>query len=191
MHCLNLPSCRWQAGHGLFFYFFLSLLIFILMPKPLAQTSFSRETTDVGECLRGAHPHLLLLPVYSQSACSSQWHPRQQTRCCLANGALIALLASLPVGLQPALPPGSTLCHCFVSAWLLWTPRPAGCLSAVGDGNGLVFPALLHHFLTCSEIWSRSQETLCFPPAFAVLRAGKGSFWLGLGMCLTFFLRTT
>lgn len=82
------------------------------MPKPLAQTSSSRETTDVRECLRGTHPHLLLLPVYSQSACSSQWHPRQQTRC-LANGVLIAHLASLPAGLQPVLPPGSTICRCF------------------------------------------------------------------------------
>lgn len=101
------------------------------MPKPLAQTSFSRETTDVREWLRGAHPHLLLLPVYSQSACSSQWHPRQQTRC-LANGALIALLASSPAGLQPALPPGSTLCRCFslcmaaLDTMASWLPVSSG-----------------------------------------------------------------
>lgn len=96
-------------------------------------------------------PHLLLLPVYSQSARSSQRHPRQQTRC-LANGALIVLLASL-WGRAPAC---SHQAPCsaaaFLSAWLLWTPWPAGCLSAVGDGNGLVLPAFLQLFLTCSEI---------------------------------------
>lgn len=34
IHCLYLPSCRGQAGHGLFFYFFLSLLILFWCRNP-------------------------------------------------------------------------------------------------------------------------------------------------------------
>lgn len=159
------------------FFVFLFIYVFFML-KPLAQTFFQGSHRCQGGSQRRP-PHPLCLPVYSQSACSSQWHPRQQT-CCLANGSSQYCWQACQQGCSLCLHQVPCFASAFLSASLLWAPWPAGCLSAVGDGNGLVLPAPSHHFLTCFEIWNRRQKTL-FPTC--ILHAEDGGWGKGTPNC--------